>query len=526
VAELHKQGRASDGRNRLLRLAVATDQADVIELPPGITPDTGPVASPNGDWLALVIDGSLRRLALNPDGTAAGHPEQLLDALVESPAWSATGEQLLVLGPQGLTLVDSTTGQLTVRNPDQSWQPAAGAGRQLIHAGRMWAGDSDTYTSDVDIMVEGARIVAAGPHKPHSPGMPVIDATDQTVLPGLIDHHVHFEPHKGEWVGRSLLAFGVTTVVEPGGLPYESREHFESWQSGKRTGPRLVFAGPQLDGERRTFHFSSHITNEQRLQRELDRADRLGYGLLKTYRRLAPALQQRTVELAHEHGLPVTAHAALRNLGVGGDRTEHLRGASRVESSSKQSDLLISYADVHALYAMPGASVVPTLINQGGFFDVMLRADNRFSTVQQYTRLYPEAYRKNLAGFANMVSRRIDLVREGLSNAGETINAMNDAGATIVAGTDSPIFPYGLSLVIELQNYVDAGLSPAAALRTATVNAADAMGAGVQVGKIQPGMLADMVIVSGDPLHDISDLLDVQGVMLNGRYRTLEEILQ
>jgi imidazolonepropionase-like amidohydrolase len=146
--------------------------------------------------------------------------------------------------------------------------------------------------------------------------------------------------------------------------------------------------------------------------------------------------------------------------------------------------------------------------------------------VPQYTTLYTAAYRKNLAGFANMVSRKIELVREGLGNAGQTINALNDAGATIVAGTDSPIFPYGLSLIIELQNYVDAGLSPAAALRTATINAADAMGAGEQVGRIQSGMLADMVIVNGDPLNDISDLLYVQGVMLNGRYHTLAELLE
>ena len=526
VAELHKLGRASDGRNRLVRLNVANDTSDIIILPQGLTPDTGPVSNPSGTALALVVDGSLWQLPVTPGGMAAGEPELLLDALVESPAWSTDGKQVLVLGPAGMTALDAGSGDLTIRNPAQSWQPAAGQGRQLVHAGRMWDGTADTYLYNVDIVSDDARIVAVRPHTDHAAGMPVIDAAEHTVLPGLIDHHVHFEPHKGEWVGRSLLAFGVTTVVEPGGLPYESREHFESWQSGRRAGPRLVFAGPQLDGARRTFHFASHVANEQRLERELERGDRLGYGLLKTYRRLPPELQQRTVELGRERGLPVTAHAALRNIGLGGNRTEHLRGSSRTESSPKQSDLLNSYDDIQSIYQLPDAAVVPTLINQGGFFDVVLRRANGFDDVRQYTQLYTPAYRKNLAGFSNMVGRKIALVRTGLGNAGKTIKTLDEAGALVVAGTDSPIFPYGLSLVIELQNYVDAGLSPAAALRTATSNAAYAMGAGDEVGQIKAGLLADMVIVDGDPLRNIDDLFNVQGVMLNGRYRTLDELLE
>jgi Tol biopolymer transport system component len=471
VAELHRTGIASDGRNRLVRINVANDSADVIELPAGITPDAGPVASPNGRQLALLIDGKLHRLPLTADGKAAGEPELVLDALAESPAWSADGNSLLLLGPDGQIVVDLAHGKKTERNPAQRWQPALNDQPQIIHAGRLWDGVSDTYIENVDLRIDGARIKAIAPHSLHPPGMTVIDASEQTVLPGLIDHHVHFEPHKGEWVGRALLAFGVTTVVEPGGLPYESREHFESWLSGRRAGPRLVYAGPQLDGERRTFYFASHITNTTRLQRELERGERLGYGLLKTYRRMRPDLQAQTVELAHARGLPITAHAATRNIGVGGDRTEHLRGSSRTTSSPKQSDLLKSYADIDSLYMRPGAAVTPTLINQGGFFDFVLDAEGNpngsLDTIAQYNALYTPAYRNNLAGFARMTSRNIDLIRAGLANAGASLDRLDAAGVQIVAGTDSPIFPYGLALIIELQNYVDAGLRPAAALRTA-----------------------------------------------------------
>ena len=68
--------------------------------------------------------------------------------------------------------------------------------------------------------------------------------------------------------------------------------------------------------------------------RELERGDRLGYGFIKTYRELRPGLQQQAVQGAHARGLPVTAHAALRNIGFGGDRTEHMKGSSRTDGSS------------------------------------------------------------------------------------------------------------------------------------------------------------------------------------------------
>jgi hypothetical protein len=493
-----------------------------------MTPDAGPVASPDGRQLALIIDGALWLWGVTADGQLDGTPVKALDELVESPAFSRDGRRIAVLTTNGLEVIDLDTGNRTDRNPALTWQAAAGSGRQLIHAGRLWDGSGDDYRRDVDLLIEGARIVSIQPHTAHTSkwgDIPVIDAGARTVLPGLIDHHVHFEPHKGEWVGRSLLAFGITTAVEPGGLPYESREHMESWLSGRRAGPRLVFAGPQLDGARRTFHFASHINSEQRLQWELARGERLGYGLLKTYRRMRPELQARTVALGHARGWPVTAHAGLRNLGFGGDRTEHLAGSSRTISSAKQSELLASYDDMLAIYSLPQAAVTPTLVNQGGFFDFALRfpeyADNA-----QYRALFTKAYRQNLAGFTRMVGKNIELIREGLGNAGATLKALDERGTTIVAGTDSPIFPYGLALVIELQGYVDAGLSPAAALRTATVNAARVMGAADQVGRLEVGFLADLVIVDGDPLARMTDLMNVEGVMVNGRYRRIKALLE
>ena len=525
VAELARTStRLSDGRNRLVTINIETDSSRIANLTAELSPDAGPVASPDGKQLALVFDGALWTAPIAADGSINGLPELRLDELVESPAWHADNQHISILTSNGLETVNISTGERANRQPDIRWEPASGKNKKIIHARRLFTGMEDEYQRDVDITIDDAKIASVKEHSPHPPNIQVIDAGNQTVLPGLIDHHTHYEPHKGEWVGRALLAFGVTTVVEPGGLPYESREHLEAWASGKRLGPRLIFAGPQLDGARRTFYFASHINSERRLKWELERAQWLDYSFIKTYRRMRPELQRKTIQLAHAQGLSVTAHAGLRNLGSGGDRTEHLRGSSRITSADKQSDLLHSYADNNAIYSVTNTALTPTLVNQGGFFDFALSTDLLASNAQ-YNALYSPAYRQNLQGFVRFVGRNIELIRKGLSNAQKTLYVLNKNGVNIVAGTDSPIFPHGLALVIELQTYVDAGLTPAEALHTATRNAAVALGAKNEIGTIQRGALADILIVDGDPLENITDLLNVRQVIKNGQVFKVSELL-
>jgi Tol biopolymer transport system component/cytosine/adenosine deaminase-related metal-dependent hydrolase len=524
VAELQQfSQRASDGRNRLVRINVGIDMAGTTELPVGVTIDFGPVASPDGSQLAVIINGELWVLPLTREGRAAGEPERVLEELVEYPAWSENSKILLALTNQGLETIDVATGKRALRKLDATWQPAQGEDRWILHAGKLWDGLRDDYLDNVDILIEGSKIIAVSPHADHR-NTRVVDASSQTVLPGLIDHHMHFEGHKGEWIGRALLAFGVTTVVEPGGLPYESREHMESWLSGRRYGPRLIFAGPQLDGYRRTFNFGAHIESPERLQRELERGERLGYGLIKTYRRLRPELQALAVELAHEQGLPVTAHAALRNPGNGGNRTEHLRGSGRLSYSGKQSELLKTYGDIQSIYAQAGSSVTPTVVTQGGF--LAFARNNDLDAITSYTNIYTPAYRSSVDGLIRFASRNRELIDAGLANAQANILAFQEAGVRIVAGTDSPIFPYGLALIAELNTYVDAGLTPAAALRTATSDAAAELGGGEHIGRIAPGLLADMLIVDGDPLTEIADLTNVEQVVLNGRQLTIDALTE
>src|SRR5262249_62302822 len=104
------------------------------------------------------------------------------------------------------------------------------------------------------------------------------------------------------------------------------------------------------------------------------------------------------------------------------------------------------------------------------------------------------------------------------------IKAIAAGGGRILAGTDAPIDPYGLGLHVELESYVHAGLTPFQALQTATVNAAQALGLDGQLGTIEPGKIADLTLVGGNPLEDIRNTRDVRHTIKGGRVYTLKQL--
>ncbi len=510
-----RSARFREGRNVLRAIHLQTGVATIIDLSPGLTTDTGPVLSPDGRTAALLIEGELWLLPLQADGTAAGPPRRRLTGLVDYPSFSADSLSLTYLATGGLRRIAALRGRPRALPVTLSWTPATGAGHVLIRAGRLFDGRGPDYRLNVDILIDGHRITEVGPDLEAPAGARVIDARRATVLPGLIDNHAHHQAQDGEWVGRAWLAFGVTSVVEPGGLPYESRENHEAWAAGRRSGPRLFYAGPQLDGQQRFFPFASHITTDRRLGFEIERARVLDYSLLKTYTRMPIAREGRAIRLAHRLGLPVSSHEIYPAFALGGDRVEHLRGTSRLGWSTKQSDGLRMYGDAVQIVGATGATLVPTLVVGGGFLDVLLRYPE-LDDLPQYAAFYPDADRKALRALAGLAGRKRDLFDTGLANSRRAVRDLSAAGARLIAGTDAPIFPYGLSLVVELRALRDAGLPGDAVLRAATSVAAEAIGAGDQLGRIAPGMLADLLIVDGDPLADPLDLTRLEMTFSNG----------
>ena len=173
------------------------------------------------------------------------------------------------------------------------------------------------------------------------------------------------------------------------------------------------------------------------------------------------------------------------------------------------------YGDALQIIGRSGATIVPTMVVGGGFLDFLLRHPE-IDQLPQYAVFYTDADRRALRALAGLAGRKRELFDTGLANSRRAVRELAAAGARIIAGTDAPIFPYGLSLLAELAAFRDAGLAPDAVLRTATVDAAAAIGTGDELGRIAPGFLADLLIVDGDPLADPLALTDLRLVMRNG----------
>jgi imidazolonepropionase-like amidohydrolase len=239
---------------------------------------------------------------------------------------------------------------------------------------------------------------------------------------------------------------------------------------------------------------------------ELERARRLDYDLLKTYVRLPDLMQRRAIEGAHRIGIPVSSHEIYPATLSGVDSVEHTGATSRRGYSPKQSSTGRAYEDVLQVIAKSQITITPTLA-LGGYQRLVAREGDLLSDPR--TRLFPSWARDTMVPKTNVAAA-------GTPMAYTTLRALHDAGARIVAGVDSPLVPYGLSLHGELEEYVRAGLSPYQALQTATTNVARLLHAHQDLGTIETGKLADLVIVDGDPLTDIKAARRVKIVIKNG----------
>src|SRR5262249_10366538 len=189
----------------------------------------------------------------------------------------------------------------------------------------------------------------------------VIDASDGTVMPGLVEFHSHLQPDFGESQGRAFLAFGVTTVRSPGNTPYEAVEEREAVEAGVRAGPRVYGTGYLMEWQRVYYKMGIAISNIAQFEMELQRAKALQHDLIKSYVRLPDLQQKRRVGFAHGIGVPVATHEISPAALVGADNTEHTAATSRRGYSPKMATLQRSYEDVIQLFGKSGRTLCPMI---------------------------------------------------------------------------------------------------------------------------------------------------------------------
>ncbi len=394
-----------EGTNQILTMSAengAGNSADKWFAPiPNLSIDSrgfcGPVWSPDGTKMAAIYEGVLAVWTVAPDGEPLGPPRHVTSEIAYSPSWQGDSKHILYQSLDKLKTIDLESGEVKEIPLDLKYTPSIPKGRMVVHAGKLVDGRSQIARTDVDIVIEGNRIKSVGPHSAglHA-GARVVDASNLTAMPGLMDYHSHLQKDFGEAEHRAWLSFGITTVRSPGNTPYEGVEDREANESGVRPGPRIFGTGYLFEWGRVYYKMGLAISSPAHLEMELQLAKVLQHDLLKSYVRLPDLQQKRLVEFAHTSmGVPVTTHEIYPAAFVGVDGTEHTSATSRRGYSPKQATLQKSYEDVIELFGQSQRFFTPMITGSGV---ARLLADEPAMKTDPRFNLYPEWLRLQATG--------------------------------------------------------------------------------------------------------------------------------
>jgi imidazolonepropionase-like amidohydrolase len=372
--------------------------------------------------------------------------------------------------------------------------------------------------SNACVVAVDGRITAVGPlGKVAIPsGARVLSAPHgTTLLPGFIDMHVHSSVHPG--LMPYFLANGVTSVRDLGCAESrleELKQYRADAPTGKQLGPRLFLAGPPLDGLPRAANWfpGPAAQNAAEAETAVKALAESGVDVVKLYRRLGAPAARAAIEEAHRRGLPVTwdyqwNYRYLANaIQSGVDGLEHVFYSERASATECE--------QLAELIGGTGVWLDPTLV-------AFRPPDETVSRDPDFAQLPP-----TLTRFWNSLFWPMETDSEFAAMKG-FVRRVHRHGGKLLAGTDSPVkyAAPGYALHHELLLLSECGLTPKEVLMAATLRAAEALRKETELGTVQPGKLADLVLVSGDPLRDLRVTRKVRWVVLNGRLHRPSDLI-
>jgi len=396
--------------------------------------------------------------------------------------------------------------------------------RTVIRAGRVLNVRTGELRANQAIVIEGDKIAQMAPSSEvaAAPGDTTIDLPNATLLPGLIDMHTHLtfelsslsyeglgistarEALHGARNARRTLEAGFTTVRNLGAFDYADIALRDAINDGDVIGPRVVASGPPLGitgghcDENLlppAFHFQRGGVADgvEAVQHKVREVIRYGADVIKicatggvlskgddpNASQYTPEEMKAIVADAHRLGRRVAAHAH----GAEGVRWASEAGVDSVEHGHLMDDAAIATLKKNGTY------LVPTL-----FLTEYMQQNMEHSDVPEFSK---------------------QKMRWIAAAAQQNVKKAFDAGVKVAFGTDAAVYPHGLNAG-EFHVYVKLGMTPLAAIQTATINASDLLGPKYLVGSLEPGKWADVVAVDGDPTKDVTILEHVKFVMKAG----------
>ncbi len=430
----------------------------------------------------------------------------------------------------------------------------------VIQGGRLIDGNGGKPVENATVVIEGNRIKRVAPGKAEFPKEArVIDAGGKTILPGFIDNHIHYRGFMGE----ILLAHGVTSVRDLGNPLDWILALRDAINMGKIVGPRIFGAGGGFYGHATAAHHMA-VTDVDEARKMARKLVELGVDYLKIHLGVSLDIIKAVAEVGRAEGMKLTGHlesSIFPYAEAGIDGVEHGSGSAEATIKNKRNlETLASwklwlpkfqgpwtmaekehFPEVVEYLAKKGTFIEPTSVLWGASLgmrerwekeDYELLKDPGLAYISDQERIlwldhYYIAYGPRVPhavsdevifgdGYSYYGILPESEMRDGFGRMGEFLCQLAKAGGHIVTGTDAPAVLPGISLHRDMELLVMAGLSPMQAILAATKVGAAYLGKEKDLGTVEAGKLADIVIVNGDPLKDITQSRRIDTVIKDG----------
>lgn len=418
------------------------------------------------------------------------------------------------------------------------------------------------------VVVDDGRITAVTDAEEPVDAVETIDGTGRYLIPGLWDFHVHltYDARFTEAMPGLFLRHGITSIRDTGGPLERVLPVVDALRAEGAVGPRVFFAGPLLDGRDVVYDGDNRpllgIANPdvETARANVARLAEAGVDFLKIYEMVSPDVFAALVEEARARGLPMDGHVPLsmrtRDVGPLVQSLEHLRNiemdcAADAEALLAERRRLLANPEgmpgaalrsrLHGLQRLPAVAAYDeeecdaVLASLRSTIQVPTLRLNAQSLRPPFGRADWDELLEKLPAEVRAEWRAVTDERRRDPPVADTtyatwslflVGRMHEAGVPLGAGTDTPIgfAAPGYSLHSELEMLVRAGLTTLEALEAATVRPADFFGLSGEMGTIEEGRLADLVLLSEDPLDDIAHTRSVHAVVSKGALLTREEL--
>ena len=440
------------------------------------------------------------------------------------PAMTAviTSISLLFISPT-MTLGYTNTFQFTLPSLSNQTLTSNNTGAVILEGATLIDGTGALPKPNTTIVIDGNRIVFVSNNTADSFDLNFstansVNLTGKYIIPGLFDMHAHvgnvlkdsYNQNESEYMLRMLLTHGITTIRNPGGPTEQSVALRENASEGKIAGPQIFTAGQLLNTPDIPVPFvEKQVQTEQDVRQEVRTQAAAGVDYIKLYVGLTPDLVEAAIDEAHINGKKVMGHLYMTswtdaaNLGI--DALTHGVPVSPFLLSEADRQEFLEFGD-HPFNHLLWLDLVD--LNGPEINNMISALVNNDIPVDPTLDIY-EIITKEESQHQYLWPKVLQLTK-----------MLYDNGVTILSGSDIPNFDLvpGASLHHELELLVEAGISPLEIIKIATRNGAHALGIEEEVGTVEAGKQADMIILSDNPLDDISNTMKIEAVINNGHF--------